>query len=131
MTGYLEDLYPMGVSVPSDSLEKEPFKMVARKGVVALRILENTFVPDNRKTEIQARLKRVRGQVDGLDRMLDDNRPCLDILTQVAAAQEAMRGVSRLMVRNYIERCASAAIKAGREEEVYDHLMEVVFKLTK
>jgi len=105
--------------------------MVARKGVVALRILENTFVPDNRKTEIQARLKRVRGQVDGLDRMLDDNRPCLDILTQVAAAQEAMRGVSRLMVRNYIERCASAAIKAGREEEVYDHLMEVVFKLTK
>lgn len=105
--------------------------MVARKGVVALRILEDAFVPDNRKTEIRARLKRVRGQVDGLERMLDDNRPCLDILTQVAAAQEALRGVSRLMVRNYIERCASAAIKAGREEEVYDQLMEVVFKLTK
>lgn len=105
--------------------------MVARKGVVALRILEDTFVPDNRKTEIRGRLRRVRGQVDGLERMLDDNRPCLDILTQVAAAQEAMRGVSRLMVRNYIERCASAAIKAGREEEVYDQLMEVVFKLTK
>ena len=110
---------------------KDSLDMVARKGVVALRILEDAYVPDHRKAAIRGRLKRVRGQVDGLERMLNDNRPCLDILTQVAAAQEAIRGVSRLMVRNYIERCASAAIKAGREEEVYDQLMEVVFKLTK
>lgn len=105
--------------------------MVARKNVVALRILEEAFVPDERKEELRGRLKRIQGQVEGLGRMLDDNRPCLEILTQVSATQEALRGVGRLMVRNYLERCASAAIKAGREQEVYDQLMEVIFKLTK
>lgn len=105
--------------------------MVARRGSTALRILDDAFVPDERKTEIRERLKRVRGQVEGLDRMLNANRPCLEILTQISAAQEALRGVGRLMVRNYLERCASAAIKAGREGEVYDQLMEVIFKLTK
>lgn len=105
--------------------------MVARKKDVALRILEDTFVPDERKAEIRGRLKRIHGQVEGLERMLTDNRPCLEILTQIAAAQEALRGVGRLMVRNYLERCAAAAIKAGREQEVYDQLMEIIFKLSK
>ena len=105
--------------------------MVARKNAVALRILEEAFVPDERKAELRGRLKRLKGQVEGLERMLDDNRPCLDILTQVSATQEALRSVGRLMVRNYLERCAAAAIKAGREEEVYDELMEIIFKLTK
>jgi len=105
--------------------------MVIRKGGAALRILDEAFVPDERKAELRERLKRVRGQVEGLDRMLDANRPCLEILTQISAAQEALRGVGRLMVRNYLERCASAAIKAGREQEIYDQLLEVIFKLTK
>jgi DNA-binding FrmR family transcriptional regulator len=102
-----------------------------RNSVVPLRILEEAFVPDERKTEIRSRLKRIRGQVEGLDRMLVDDRPCLDILTQVSAAHEALRGVARLMVRNYLERCAAAGIKAGREYEVYDQLMEVIFKLAR
>jgi DNA-binding FrmR family transcriptional regulator len=97
----------------------------------SLRVLDEAFVPDERKAEIRDRLKRVRGQVEGLDRMLEANRPCLEILTQISAAQEALRGVGRLMVRNYLERCASSAIKSGREQEVYDQLMEVIFKLTK
>jgi DNA-binding FrmR family transcriptional regulator len=105
--------------------------MATHKNAVALRILEDAFVPDARKEEIRGRLKRVRGQVDGLERMLNDNRPCMEILTQVSAAQEALRGVGRLMVRNYLERCAAAAIKQGREQEVYDELMDVVFKLTR
>jgi DNA-binding FrmR family transcriptional regulator len=105
--------------------------LAGKKNAVVLRILEAAFVPDDRKAEIRDRLKRISGQVEGLDRMLGDNRPCLDILTQVSATQEALRGVGRLMVRNYLERCAAAAIKAGHEQEVYDQLMEVIFKLTK
>lgn len=96
-----------------------------------LRALNEAFVPDERKGEIQARLKRLRGQMDGIERMLDDNRPCVDILTQVAAVQQAMRGVGKLVVRNYLERCAAQAIKSGREQEVFDELMEVIFKLTR
>jgi DNA-binding FrmR family transcriptional regulator len=105
--------------------------MTRRQKAAALPILENVFVSDERKAEIRARLKRLRGQVEGLDRMLTENRPCLDILTQVSAAQEALRAVGRLVVRNYLERCAAAAIKAGKEEKVYDELMEVIFKLTR
>ncbi len=96
-----------------------------------LRILNEVFVPDERKGAIRGRLKRLRGQVDGLERMLDANRPCVEILTQVAAAQQALRGVGKLVVRNYLERCASQAIKSGREEEVFDELMDIIFKLTR
>lgn len=103
---------------------------VARKSV-PLRVLGEVFVPDERKAEVRGRLARAKGQVEGIDRMLSQDRPCLEILTQIAAAQEALRGAGRVIVRNYLERCASAAIKAGREQEVYDELMNVIFKLTR
>lgn len=98
---------------------------------VALRVLEEAFVPDRQKAEVRNRLARAKGQVEGVERMLAQNRPCLEILTQISAAQEALRGAGRVMVRNYLERCAAAAIKAGREQEVYDDLMDVIFKLTR
>lgn len=69
--------------------------------------------------------------MQGAERMLAENRPCIDILTRIAATQEALRGAGRLLVRNYLERCAARAIKAGREREVYDELMEVIFKLSR
>lgn len=98
---------------------------------MALRVLEQAFVPDERKSEVRNRLSRVRGQVEGVERMLSEDRPCVEILTQISAAQEALRGAGRVMVRNYLERCAAAAIKAGRADEVYDELMDVIFKLTR
>ena len=97
----------------------------------ALRVLDDVFVPDERKAEVRRRLARLKGQIDGVDRMLDENRPCVEILTQVSAVQEAVRGAGRIIVRNYLERCASAGIKAGREHEVYDEVMDVIFKLTR
>lgn len=105
--------------------------MAGQSKAVVLRILDEAFVPDDRKAEIRKRLARVKGQVEGIDRMLAENRPCLEILTQISAAQEAVRGAGRVMVRNYLERCASAAIKSGREQAVYDELMDVIFKLTR
>ena len=96
-----------------------------------MKVLNDAFVPDERKAEVRKRLARLRGQVEGIERMLDQNRPCVEILTQISAAQEALRGAGRVMVRNYLERCASAGIKAGREREVYDEMMNVIFKLTR
>ena len=103
---------------------------VSRKAI-PLRLLENTFVPDERKAELRKRLKRLRGQVAGVERMLDENRPCMDILTQVSATQEALRGFSRIMVLNYLEKCATDALKDGRQREVYDDLMKVIFRLAR
>lgn len=117
------DIYPMGV------YSHRP--MPKRQHTQALRVLNDAFIPDERKVEVRQRLARARGQVDGIERMLDQNRPCIDILTQIAAAQEALRGAGRVMVRNYLETCASAAIKSGREQEIYEELMNVIFKLTR
>ena len=97
----------------------------------SLRVLDEAFVPDERKAELHKRLARLKGQVEGLERMLDQNRPCVEILTQISAAQEALRGAGRVVVRNYLERCAATASRAGREQEVYDEVMDVIFKLTR
>ena len=102
-----------------------------KRGTAPLRMLERVFVPDERRAEVRKRLSRAKGQVEGIERMLEQNRPCVEILTQISAAQEALRSAGRVVVRNYLERCASTAIKAGREQEVYDEVMHVIFKLTR
>ena len=105
--------------------------MLKRGAGRALRVLDDVFVPDERKAEVRRRLARLKGQLDGVDRMLEQNRPCVEILTQISAAQEALRGAGKVMVRNYLERCAAAGIKAGREQEVYNEVMDVIFKVTR
>jgi DNA-binding FrmR family transcriptional regulator len=49
---------------------------------------------------------------------------------KISAVQEAVRGAGRIMVQNYLECCAAVGIKAGREQEVYDEVTDVIFKLT-
>lgn len=96
-----------------------------------LPVLEKVFVPDARKQEVRRRLKRARGQVDGIERMLENNRPCAEILQQIAAAQEALRAAGKLMVRSYMESCAAEGIKAGRTKEVYDEFLEIIYRMVR
>jgi DNA-binding FrmR family transcriptional regulator len=96
-----------------------------------LPILDSVFVPDERKGSVRRRLKRARGQVDGIERMLSENRPCAEILQQVAAAQEALRAAGRLMVRNYMEKCATEGIKSGRQSEIYDEFLEIIYRMVR
>ncbi len=103
--------------------------MKSRK--VTLPVVEAVFVPDERKSEVRRRLKRARGQVDGIERMLEENRPCAEILQQIAAAQEALRAAGKLMVRSYIEKCATEGIKSGREQEIYDELLEIIYRMVR
>lgn len=96
-----------------------------------LPVVENVFVPDERKAEVRRRLNRARGQVDGVERMLEANRPCREILQQIAAAQEALRAAGKIMVRNYVESCVTRGIKAGRGEEIYDDLLDVIYRMVR
>ena len=59
------------------------------------------------------RLRRIEGQIRGLQKMVDDERYCADIVTQVASVQEALRGVARQLMRNHLKHCATSAIKQG------------------
>lgn len=68
------------------------------------------------KRKLQARLKRIEGQVRGLQRMIEDERYCPDVLVQVSAVQESLRAVSRLLLRNHLEHCATNALRSGDAE---------------
>jgi DNA-binding FrmR family transcriptional regulator len=77
------------------------------------------------------RLRRIEGQIRGLQRMVEEDRYCADILTQVSSAQEALRAVARGLMRNHLAHCAAHAIRTGSAEErqaMYDELLEMIYK---
>jgi CsoR family transcriptional regulator, copper-sensing transcriptional repressor len=80
--------------------------------------------------ELQDRLARIEGQVRGVARMLEGQRLCMDVLQQLASIQAALRGVTKTVLRNYLERCATDAIKSG-DAAVYDELMDAIYKFVK
>jgi DNA-binding FrmR family transcriptional regulator len=79
------------------------------------------------------RLRRIEGQVRGLQGMIEADRYCADILTQVASVHEALRGVARELMRNHLKHCAAHAIKAGptEAEAMYDELIELMHKYSR
>lgn len=76
------------------------------------------------------RLRRIEGQVRGLQKMVEEDRYCADILTQVSSVVEALRGVSRELMRNHLKHCAATAIRQGGAEadEMYDELVDLMHK---
>lgn len=75
------------------------------------------------------RLRRIEGQVRGLARMVEEERYCADIMTQIASVHEALRSVGRELMRNHLRHCAASAIKAGdaRAEAMYDELLDLIY----
>lgn len=82
------------------------------------------------KSRNLTRLRRIEGQVRGLQKMIDENRYCSDILVQLSSVHEALRSVSRELMRNHLKHCASSAIRAGTEsaEVMYDELVDMMYK---
>ena len=76
------------------------------------------------------RLNRIEGQVRGVARMVEGQRPCIEVLQQLASVQAAMKGLTKTVLRNYLERCATDAIRSG-DTGVYDQLMEAIYKFVK
>lgn len=77
------------------------------------------------------RLRRIEGQVRGLQKMVDDERYCADIITQISSVQEALRGVAKSLMRNHLRHCATQAISKGSPDEaraMYDELLELIYK---
>jgi DNA-binding FrmR family transcriptional regulator len=82
------------------------------------------------KTRNLNRLKRIEGQVRGVQRMIEGDRYCADILTQLSSVQEALRAVGRELMRNHLKHCASEAIRNGgaSAEQMYDELLGLMEK---
>lgn len=66
------------------------------------------------KQDVQGRLRRVEGQVRGLQKMIDEDRYCIDVLTQVGAVKAALDSVALLLLADHTEHCVAEAIRAGK-----------------
>lgn len=79
------------------------------------------------------RLRRIEGQVRGLQKMVEADRYCPDIITQIASVQEALRSVGRQLLRNHLQHCATTAIKKGATEadRTYDELLELITSISR
>jgi DNA-binding FrmR family transcriptional regulator len=85
--------------------------------------------PEIKETN-RKRLRRIEGQIRGLQKMVEEDRYCADIITQVASVQEALRGVARNLMRNHLHHCAAKALRSGKREEteaMYDELLEMIY----
>jgi CsoR family transcriptional regulator, copper-sensing transcriptional repressor len=76
------------------------------------------------------RLRRIEGQVRGLQRMVEEDRYCADVLTQISSVQAALRSVGRELMRNHLKHCATSAIRSGevQAEAMYDELIDIMYK---
>ncbi|MGQ9629064.1 MAG: metal-sensitive transcriptional regulator [bacterium] len=76
------------------------------------------------------RLKSIEGQIRGIQRMVEEEKYCVDILTQISAARSALNKVGMMILRRHIEHCVSDAIRSDgmRSHEIIDELMGVLSK---
>jgi len=85
----------------------------------------------NNKENVQNRLKRIEGQVRGLQRMVDEEKYCIDILTQITSVQAALEQVSLLLTEDHMRHCVTDAIQQGNGEEKIDEIMAVLKRYSK
>jgi len=76
------------------------------------------------------RLRRIEGQVRGLQKMVEEDRYCADIMTQISSVHEALRAVGRELMRNHLKHCATSAIRSSDADAdaMYDELVEMMYR---
>ena len=77
------------------------------------------------------RLSIIQGQLRGLRRMIEDGSYCIDVLTQISAIHEALRGVGKVVVRHHLETCVTEGLQGDDRQSHYDELMDLIYKLSK
>ena len=78
------------------------------------------------KTSVLKRLQRIEGQVRGLTRMVDDDRYCIDIVTQISAVRAALRRAEEEILRDHVAHCVEDAIKSGNRTEQRKKVAELM-----
>ena len=79
-----------------------------------------------KKAALLKRLNRIEGQARGIAKMVDEDRYCVDVLTQISAIQSALDALAIQLLENHTNGCVRAAIKSGNGEAAVDELMAVV-----
>ena len=85
----------------------------------------------NDKPRIQARLRRIEGQVRGVQKMIQEDRYCIDVLTQVNAIRAALESVALQLLADHTQTCVTEAIRAGGGAEKVRELNEAVERMVR
>jgi DNA-binding FrmR family transcriptional regulator len=86
---------------------------------------------ESHKGQVKGRLKRIEGQIRGVQKMVDEDRYCIDVLTQVGAVKAALDAVALLLLEDHTEHCVVEAIQAGDGSTKIRELNEAVERLVK
>ena len=81
---------------------------------------------DKAKTSCRKRLSRIEGQVRGLGRMIDEDRYCIDIVTQISAVRAALRRVEEEVLRDHVSHCVEHAITSGNKADQREKITELM-----
>jgi len=81
------------------------------------------------KASIQARLRRIEGQVRGIQKMVDEDRYCIDVLTQVNATRAALESVALQLLSDHTEHCVTEAIRSGKGSAKVRELNQAVERM--
>jgi CsoR family transcriptional regulator, copper-sensing transcriptional repressor len=84
------------------------------------------MVNEETRAKARGRLRRIEGQVQGLQRMLDNDAYCVDILLQISAVQGALEQVQKLLLGRHIESCVSDALRSGSKSERQQKIDELL-----
>ena len=91
---------------------------------------KNTPRSDEMQADLQKRLNRAVGQLNGIKQMIDDNRYCGDVLIQLSATRSAIQSIERIVLQNHLETCVVEEIRAGNEE-IVDEAMDLIRRVAK
>jgi DNA-binding FrmR family transcriptional regulator len=86
------------------------------------------------KRTVQNRLRRIEGQIRGLQKMVEEERYCADVITQVSSVQEALRGVNRALLQNHLRHCAATALRsddAAAQDAMVEELVQLMDRGTR
>jgi CsoR family transcriptional regulator, copper-sensing transcriptional repressor len=83
------------------------------------------------KTKVTKRLQRIEGQVRGLTRMVDEDRYCIDVVTQISAVRAALRRVEEEVLRDHVAHCVEGAINSGNRTEQRKKIAELMDVLSR
>ncbi len=81
------------------------------------KVTEEAYIPEDVQQKIRERLNRIEGHVRGVKRMLDERRPCDEILVQIAAIRAALAQTAIVLTESHLEVCVAQAIRKGDSEE--------------
>ncbi len=89
-----------------------------------------THFPPNEKKRLIVRLNRIAGQINGLSKMITDDRECIEILNQIVSTQAALRGVWKQVVRGHLQHCVTDVLIQNKDSNaIIDELVEHIEKL--